>query len=222
MQTGEQVSTTTPPTSETPNAGDQPSGQVPDVQALIAKAVAEHTAPLQSELEKANAELKKVRDEAARRRVEKNEASQAAAKAAEEQQQYKVALDETKALLESTKAQLAELQQERDTLRPLAERYTGWEKQQLESIKTRESQIPDGPFKDLLAAQSTVEGKLKVIAAYDEAQKAAQGTKPEHKPPTDGPPAGADPTSSPWDKLKRDGGGGMSARLRASAVRAKG
>lgn len=207
----EQVSATGNTTSETPSAGGQASGQEPDAKALLAK------------IESLEKELDKTRKENGKRRVKTKETAQRAAKVAAEQRKYRSAYKKTAkafgSLLAEHKAMKAELAQ----LKPKAERYTSWEAKQLETIQSREASIPDGPFKSLLAKASTVDEKLDVLAAYDESVRAAEGRKPEEKPPAGVPPAGSQKPVSLADKNRRGSHTTFSSRVRASvnAVRAR-
>lgn len=197
----EQVSATGNTTSETPNAGGQASGQEPDAKALLAK------------IESLEKELDKTRKENGKRRVKTKETAQRAAKVAAEQRKYRSAYKKTAkafgSLLAEHKAMKAELAQ----LKPKAERYTAWEQRQSESISTRAASIPEGsPFRSLLEKASTVDDKLDVLAAYDESVRAAEGRKPEERPPAGVPPAG----SRKPDKRRRGGGEGLQSKLRAA------
>lgn len=174
----------TQPSEPQAGAASEPSTPSVDVQAILAQN------------EALVSEVRKVRDEAAKRRVEKNEATERARLEAEANQQHAVAYGEAKKQLEAQKARIAEL----EALAPKAERYTAWEQRQAEAVKAKAAALPEH-FKRLLDGQASIEGKLDVIAAYDATVSQQAGRTPEHPAPSHGAPA-APEGSIDWSSLR--------------------
>jgi hypothetical protein len=140
---------------------------------------------LQAELARAQAEAKKLRDEAASHRVRANEQRSAAEKALEEQGQFK-------ALAEERARRLAEL----ESLEGPAKRWAEHEKRETERLaKAREALSPE--WQAALDAAPSLEGKQAILAALDKAKPAA----PQRAPVGGGPPAGPAAADEDWFSL---------------------
>lgn len=140
-----------------------------------------------SRLEALEKENKALRDESASKRVKAREAQLAAEKAAEEQGQHK-------ALAESLKQRLAELE-------PLEGDAKAWrahlEREQERLAKVRET-LPQH-WQAAFDASTSLEGKQKLLAAYEADRSTSVQTKQPAKAPGAGNPPGA--ASTDWQQL---------------------
>ena len=159
----------------------------------------EDAAALRAELARKDAELTKVRAEAASHCVKGNEARSAADKAAE-------ANGEFKALAESRAARIAELEGHA----PHAQKWREHEERETARITTVRASL-EPHWQAALDAAPSLEGKQAVLTAIE----AARGTQkpPPGKPPVQGGAPGA-PAATDWNEVIHD-----QAALRAAKAR---
>lgn len=133
-------------------------------------------------LDEVEAKLRAVTDEAAQRRVAAKQERERAEKLAEEQGQYK-------ALADSFKARIAELEPQLGPLEEQAKRWRAHEERERQRIKaTRESLPPH--WQAALDAAGSLEAQQAVLAAID-SERATNKRTPASPPPGGNPAAGA-------------------------------
>lgn len=135
---------------------------------------------LAARLAKLEAENNKLRDESAQRRIKAKEEGEKAAKALEEQGQFK-------ALAETLKARLAEL----EPLEGDAKQWRSFVQQESQRIDAQKASLPPH-WQAALDGAGSLDGKRAVLAAYE----AERGTK---KQPAAPPPGGAAPAPAGAD-----------------------
>jgi hypothetical protein len=145
-----------------------------------------------SELAAIRKELEDVRREAASRRVKAKEAEAERAKALEEQGQFK-------ALAESLKARVSEL----EPLEALAKRWQDFEAAEGKRIAQAKESLPPH-WQAALDAAANLDGKQAILRAYD-AERSS--TKPAPPPaPAGGAPAAPTARERDWSAVAHDRG----------------
>lgn len=178
-------------------------------------------------LDEVEQKLRAVTDEAAQRRVAAKQERERAEKLAEEQGQFK-------ALADSYKARIAELEPQLGPLEEQAKRWRAHEERERQRIKaTRESLPPH--WQAALDAAGSLEAQQAVLAAID-SERATNKRTPASPPPGGNPAAGAvdfaqvanDPAAlraakvadpSGWERFKASMRRGSSAATTTFALR---
>ncbi len=122
--------------------------------------MAAQLAQLKADNERMAADLSKVRDEAAKRRVAKREADEARARALQEQGEFKALAETQQAQIDEYKAAIADL----EGLREKAASYDAWEKRELESIEAAKANLPE-PAQVALDAAGSLAAKRAFLDA---------------------------------------------------------
>lgn len=132
-------------------------------------------------LDEVEAKLRSVTDEAAQRRVAAKQERERAEKLAEEQGQYK-------ALADSLKARIAELEPQLGPLEEQAKRWRAHEEREKQRIKMMREQLPPH-WQAALEAAGSLEAQQAVLAAIEN-ERAVTKRTPANPPPGGNPAAG--------------------------------
>lgn len=132
-------------------------------------------------LDEVEAKLRAVTDEAAQRRVAAKQERERAEKLAEEQGQFK-------ALADSYKARIAELEPQLGPLQQQAERWRAYEQAETARLKAAREQLP-AHWQAAIDAAGSLDGQQAILRAY-EAERASGKRTPANPPPGGNPAAG--------------------------------
>lgn len=133
-------------------------------------------------LDEIEGELKRVKDEAAQKRIAAKQERERAEKLAEEQQNFKV-------LADSLKARIAELEPQLGPLEEQAKRWRAHEERERARVKATRETLPQH-WQAALDAAGSLEAQQAVLQAI-EAESAGGKRTPAKAPPGGNPAAGA-------------------------------
>lgn len=133
-------------------------------------------------LDEIEGELKRVKDEAAQKRIAAKQERERAEKLAEEQQNFKV-------LADSLKARIAELEPQLGPLEEQAKRWRAHEERERQRVKAMRESLPPH-WQAALDAAGSLEAQQAVLQAI-EAESASGKRTPAKAPPGGAPAAGA-------------------------------
>jgi hypothetical protein len=133
-------------------------------------------------LDEIEGELKRVKDEAAQKRIAAKTERERAEKLAEEQGQFK-------ALADSYKARIAELEPQLGPLQEQAQRWRAHEERERARVKTTRESLPPH-WQAALDAAGSLEAQQAILQAVD-AESAGSKRTPAKAPPGGNPAAGS-------------------------------
>lgn len=132
-------------------------------------------------LDEVEAKLRAVSDEAAQRRIAAKTERERAERLAEEQGQFK-------ALADSYKARIAELEPQLGPLQQQAERWRAYEQAEAQRLKAAREQLP-AHWQAAIDAAGSLDGQQAILRAF-EAERAGNRRTPANPPPGGNPAAG--------------------------------